>query len=152
MPDDILEKYIVQHIEASSGSVISFSSHGGEPTILGLDYFRKVVALQRKHRPSQRRITNGMQTNGTLLDEDWCRFLAAENFAVGLSLDGPQEMHDLYRVTKGQHPTYRQSIRGYNLLRQHGFPCNLLCVVHAQNVQHPAHLYRFFKGIRGPVY
>ena len=148
MPDDILEKYIVQHINASPGSVINFSWHGGEPTILGLDYFRKIVALQRMHQPPHRRITNGMQTNGTLLDEDWCRFLAAEGFAVGLSLDGPQEMHDCYRVTKGQHPTHKQSMRGYKLLRQHRIPCNILCVVHAQNVQYPTQVYRFFKEIK----
>ncbi len=148
MPDDILEEYIVQHIDASPGSVINFCWHGGEPTILGLDYFRKIVALQRKHQPPHRRITNGMQTNGTLLDEDWCRFLAAEGFGVGLSLDGPQEMHDRYRVTKGQDPTYKQSMRGYKLLRQHRIPCNILCVVHAQNVQYPTPVYRFFKEIK----
>jgi len=148
MPDDILEEYIVQHIDASPGSVINFSWHGGEPTILGLDYFRKIVALQRKHQSPHQRITNGMQTNGTLLDEDWCRFLAAEGFAVGLSLDGPQEMHDRYRVTKGQHPTHKQSMRGYELLRQHRIPCNILCVVHAQNVQYPTQVYRFFKEIK----
>ena len=147
MPDDILEEYIVQHIEASPGSVINFSWHGGEPTILGLDYFRRIVALQRKHQPPHRRITNGMQTNGTLLDADWCRFLAAEGFAVGLSLDGPQEMHDRYRVTKGQHPTHKQSMRGYELLRRHRIPCNILCVVHAENVQYPTQVYRFFKEI-----
>ena len=89
MPDHILEEYIIQHIDASSGSVINFSWHGGEPTILGLDYFRKIVAMQRKHQPPNQRITNGIQTNGTLLDEDWCHFLATEGFAVGLSLDGP---------------------------------------------------------------
>jgi len=148
MPDYILEEYIIQHIAASPGSVINFSWHGGEPTILGLDYFRKIVALQRKHQPPNRRITNGMQTNGTLLDEDWCRFLAAEGFAVGLSLDGPQEMHDQYRVTKGQNPTHKQAMRGYKLLRQHRIPCNILCVVHAQNVQHPTQVYRFFKQIK----
>jgi uncharacterized protein len=147
MPDDILEEYVLQHIDASPGSVINFSWHGGEPTILGLDYFRKVVALQRRHQPPQRRITNGIQTNGTLLDEDWCRFLAAEGFAVGLSLDGPQEMHDRHRVTKGQHPTHQEAMRGYHLLRQHGIPCNILCVVHAQNVHNPTEMYRFFKEV-----
>ena len=81
MPDSILEKYIIQHIDASSDSVINFSWHGGEPTLLGLDYFRKIVELQRKHQPPNQRITNGIQTNGTLLDEDWCRFLAAEGLA-----------------------------------------------------------------------
>ena len=100
MPDLILEEVIVQHIEASTEPVIRFSWHGGEPTILGLDYFRKIVALQRKHQPYNRHIANGIQTNGILLNEDWCRFFAAEGFAVGLSLDGPMEMHDRYRITK----------------------------------------------------
>ncbi len=150
MPDSILEKYIIQHIDASPGPVITFSWHGGEPTILGLDYFRRIVALQRKHKPPNRRITNGMQTNGTLLDVDWCRFLAAEGFAVGLSLDGPQELHDRYRVTKGQNPTHEQALRGYKLLRQHRIPCNILFVVHAQNVQHPTEVYRFFKQMKAP--
>jgi uncharacterized protein len=148
MPDSILEEYIIQHIDASPGSVINFSWHGGEPTILGLDYFREIVALQRKHRPPHRRITNGMQTNGTLLDENWCRFLAAEGFSVGLSLDGPPEMHDQCRVTKGQNPTHKSAMRGYKLLRQHRIPCNILCVVHAGNVQHPIQIYRFFKQIK----
>jgi len=102
MPDDILEEYIVQHIDASSEPVIRFSWHGGEPTVLGLDYFRQITALQRKHQPPNQRIANGMQTNGTLLNEEWCRFLAAEDFAIGLSLDGPQDMHDKHRVTKDQ--------------------------------------------------
>ena len=147
MPDDILEDYIIQHIDASPGSVISFSWHGGEPTILGLDYFRKIVALQRKHQPPHRRIVNGVQTNGTLLDEEWCRFLAAEGFAVGVSLDGPPEMHDRYRVTRDHLPTHQIAMRGYQLLRQHRVPCNILCVVHAQNVHHPTEVYRFFKQL-----
>jgi len=148
MPDSILEEYIVQHINASPGSVVNFSWHGGEPTILGLDYFRKIVALQRKHRPSNRRIINGIQTNGTLLNGDWCRFLAAEDFTVGLSLDGPQEMHDQYRVTKDQNPTHKQAMRGYKLLREHRIPCDILCVVHSQNVESPTEVYRFFKSIK----
>ncbi len=148
MPEDILEKYIIQHIEASPAPVINFSWHGGEPTLLGLDYFRKIVALQRKHQPPNQRIANGMQTNGTLLNEEWCRFLAAEGFALGLSLDGPQEMHDRYRLTKGRGPSHKQALHGYNLLRQHRIPCDILCVVHAQNVQHPTRVYRFFKEIK----
>ena len=150
MPDSILEEYIIQHIAAFPGSVINFSWHGGEPSILGLDYFRKIVALQRKHQPRNQRITNGIQTNGTLLDEDWCHFLASEGFAVGLSLDGPREMHDRYRVTKGQKPTHMEAMRGYGLLRQHHVPCDILCVVHAENVQHPTEVYRFFKQIEAP--
>ncbi len=150
MSDSVLEEYIVQHIAASSGSVINFSWHGGEPLLLGLDTFRKIVALQHKHQPRHQRITNGIQTNGTLLDEDWCRFLADEGFAVGLSLDGPQGMHDRYRVTKDENPTYHETMRGYRLLRQHRIPCDILCVVHAENVESPTEVYRFFKQIEAP--
>lgn len=148
MPDDILETFIVQRINASPDPVIRFSWHGGEPTILGLDYFRKVVTLQRKHQPPRRRITNDIQTNGILLDEGWCRFLKTEGFTVGFSLDGPQEMHDAYRVTRGQKPTHEQVMRGYRLLQQHRVPCDILCVVHAQNVEYPTQVYRFFKQIK----
>ena len=148
MPDNILETYIAQHIEAFPGPVINFSWHGGEPTLLGLDYFRKIVGLQRKYLPANRRITNGMQTNGTLLNEDWCRFLAAEDFSVGLSLDGPAELHDQFRSTSGRKPTHELALRGYELLRQHRIPCDILCVVNAVNVQHPERVYRFFKQIK----
>jgi uncharacterized protein len=136
MPDDILEEYIVQHIEAAPEPEIRFSWHGGEPTILGLDYFRKIVELQNKHQPLNQRIINGIQTNGILLDEDWCRFLAEEGFAVGLSLDGPQEMHDQYRITKDQKPSHEQTMRGYKLLQQHRIYTDILCVVNDHNVNH----------------
>jgi uncharacterized protein len=148
MPEDLLEEYIVQQIAIAPEAVISFFWHGGEPTILGLDYFRKIVELQRKHQPPGRRITNGIQTNGVLLNDDWCRFFATENFAVGLSLDGPPALHDAYRVTKGQKPTHKQVMQGYRLLRQHKIPVDILCVVHAQNVQYPLQVYRFFKEIK----
>jgi len=148
MPDDILEHYIAQHIEAYPGPVIRFSWHGGEPTVLGLDYFRNIVALQRKHQPANQQIANGIQTNGTLLDEDWCRFLATENFAVGLSLDGPQKMHDKYRITKDQKPTYEQTMRGYELLRKHQIYIDILCVVNEYNLRSPTLVYQFFKQIK----
>ena len=147
MSDEVLERYIVQHIDACSDPVVRFSWHGGEPTILGLDYFRRIVAIQREHQPRGRSIANGIQTNGTFLDEDWCRFLAAEGFTVGLSLDGPQEMHDRYRLTQDGRSSHEQAMRGYRLLRQYGVPCEILCVVNAGNVQHPLAVYRFFKEI-----
>lgn len=147
MLDDVLEAYITQHIEASPEPVIRFSWHGGEPTLLGVDYFRKIVALQRRHQPPDRRIVNGIQTNGTLLDEDWCRFLAAEGFAVGLSLDGPPDLHDQYRVTKDQEPTHLQTIRGYVLLQKHRVHTDILCVVNTRNVRYPLRVYRYFKRI-----
>ncbi len=150
MADDCLEQYIEQHIEACPDEVIRFSWHGGEPLMLGLDYFRKIVALQRKHQPSNQRIANGIQTNGTLLNEQWCRFLAEEGFAVGLSLDGPTEMHDRYRVTKDGQPTHEQAMRRYKLLQKHRVYTDILCVVNADNVRRPAEVYRFFKQIEAP--
>ena len=150
MPSIILEEYIVQHIEAYPEEVIRFSWHGGEPTLLGLDYFRKIVALQDKHKPSGQRIMNGMQTKGTLLDEDWCRFLADEGFAVGISIDGPREMHDKHRLTRDQKSSFEDTMRGYRLLRQYGVNCDILCVVNAHNVQYPLEVYRFFKEIEAP--
>ena len=148
MPDDILEAYIRQHIDASPGSVIHFTWHGGEPTLLGLETFRNIVALQRKHKPPGRSITNNIQTNGILIDEAWCRFLSDVGFSVGLSLDGPQEMHDTYRFTRGGKPTHEQAMRGYQLLQQHRVPCDILCVVSAANVLHPTRVYGFFKQIK----
>ena len=147
MSDDLLEQYIVQHIEACPNPVINFSWHGGEPTVLGLAYFRTIVALQRKHQPAGRRIRNGLQTNGILLDDEWCRFLSAGGFGVGLSLDGPAEMHDRYRVTRGQAPTHKQTLRAFELIRRHGILCDILCVVHDGNVRHPTTVYRFFREI-----
>jgi uncharacterized protein len=147
MPDDVLEAYIGQHIAASADPVIHFSWHGGEPTLLGVEYFRKILSLQRKHKPPARRITNGMQTNGILIDEEWCRFLEGEAFAVGFSLDGPREMHDRHRLTKSRKPTHAQAMRGYQLLRKYRIPCDLLCVVNAYNVQYPIQVYQFFKEI-----
>lgn len=147
MDDALLERYIVQHIEACPRDLIFFSWHGGEPTVLGLDYFRRIVELQRRHRPPGRRILNGIQTNGTLLDEEWCRFLAAEGFYVGLSLDGPRELHDRYRTTKGGRATHKQVMQALRLLQRYRIPCDILCVVNEQNVRHPTSVYRFFREL-----
>jgi uncharacterized protein len=147
MPTEVLEKYIKQHIDASPEPVIRFSWHGGEPTLLGLDYFRKIVALQHKYKPPNKNVFNGIQTNGTLLNDEWCRFFAREGFGVGLSLDGPKEIHDQYRVTKDQKSSYEQVMRGYRLLQKHQVNPEILCVVNAYNVQFPLEVYRFFKQI-----
>jgi len=147
MPESLLEEYIVQHIEAAPGPEVSFSWHGGEPTTLGLDFFRQALALEHRHRPAGWRIRNGIQTNGVLLGEEWCRFLAAEDFGIGLSLDGPPELHDPYRVTRGGQPSHRQALRGYELLRKHGIHTDIVCVVHNLNVEHPLTVYRFFREI-----
>jgi serine-type anaerobic sulfatase-maturating enzyme len=147
MPADLLEEYITQHIAASTDEIIRFSWHGGEPTILGVDYFRAAVDIQRRQCPPGRTIANGIQTNGTLVDEDWGRFLAASGFAVGLSLDGPRELHDRCRVRSDGGSAFDQSMRGFENLRRHGVPVDILCVVGAHNVGHPADVYGFFKDI-----
>jgi len=147
MPENLLEEYIAQHIAASPDEIIRFSWHGGEPTVLGVDYFRRAVEIQRRLCPPGRRIANGLQTNGTLLDEDWGRFLAAEGFSVGLSLDGPRDLHDRHRLTRNGRPTFDETIRGYKILKRYKVPTDILCVVGASNVRHPAEVYLFFKGI-----
>ena len=148
MEEDLLEKYIVQHIQASVGLDIFFSWHGGEPTLAGLSYFERIVEIQRKHQPQGCRIVNGLQTNGTLLDANWCKFLAAENFTVGISLDGPEDLHSLYRYSKEGGPGFKETIRGYELLKSHGVPCEILCVVNSLNVEQPLRVYRFFKELQ----
>jgi len=150
MSDELLEEYIVQHLAACPDEVIRFSWHGGEPTVLGLDFFRRVVVLQRKHGPPGHLIANGLQTNGVLLDEAWGRFLAAEGFSVGLSLDGPRDVHDRHRLTKDGKPTFEQTMRGYEILRRHGVSTDILCVVSAASATRPLEVYRFFKRIEAP--
>ena len=145
MADDVLERYIIQHIEASPKELVFFSWHGGEPTVVGLDYFRRIVELERKHKPEGRRILNGIQTNGTLLDDEWYRFLADEGFYVGLSIDGPRELHDRYRYSKGGQATHKQVVHAYRMLRQYRVTTDVLCVVHHLNVRQPLAVYRFFR-------
>lgn len=147
MSDDLLESYIVQHIEACPDEVIRFSWHGGEPTLLDLPFFRRVVALQRRYQPAGKRIDNGMQTNGTRLDDAWARFLAEEKFSVGLSLDGPRSRHGLYRTFKDGRSSFDETLRGFDILRRHGVAVDILCVVHAGNVEAPSEVYGFFKKI-----
>lgn len=145
MTDDILEKYIIQLIQASTENVISFSWHGGEPLLAGIDFYRKVLRLQSAHKPDGKTILNGIQTNGTLLNEEWCRFIAEEGFLIGISLDGPAEFHNTCRRTKDDSATWQKVIRGYQLLMKHGVIPEILCVVNAENVKYPIIIYDFFK-------
>jgi uncharacterized protein len=147
MSDNILESYIIQHINATSGDVIFFSWHGGEPTLLGIDFFRKIISLQHRHKPSGKQIMNGIQTNGILLNEEWARFLARENFFTGISIDGPAHLHNIYRVTIDNKPSFDQTIAGYRLLQKHRVSNEILCVVNAHNVKKPLEVYRFFRQL-----
>ena len=147
MAEELLESYICQRLETSPGPVTHFEWHGGEPTLLGLDYYRRIVELQRLHAPRDRTISNGIQTNGTLLDEAWGCFLNEARFSVGLSLDGPAECHDPFRVTVEGEPTHAAALRAYQLLRRHRVHCDVLCVLHEGNVGRPEPVYRFFREL-----
>jgi uncharacterized protein len=147
MSDDLLERYIIQHIEASTEETISFSWHGGEPLMAGKETFRKIIAWQKKFKPEKRTIINGIQTNGTLIDKEWASFLSAENFAIGLSMDGPGNLHNMNRKTKDNKPTLHQALRGFEILRENGILCEILCVVHADNVRYPLVVYNFIRQL-----
>lgn len=145
MSDELLERFIQQYIAGVTGTEVVFSWQGGEPTLMGLDFFRKVVALQQKYAHPFQRIENDLQTNGTLLDEEWCEFLKDHRFLVGLSIDGPQAIHDRYRVTKGGQPTFDKVFRAAKLLKKHGVPFNTLTCVNRFNARQPLDVYRFLR-------
>jgi uncharacterized protein len=147
MSDEVLQTYIKQHIEATTDDLINFSWHGGEPLLAGITFFRKAVAFQKKYKPFGKIISNGLQTNGTLLTDEWCRFFADEGFTVGISIDGPVELHDTHRRTRGNSDTFSDVIRGHDLLKSYGVQPEILCVVNSQNVKHPVVLYSFFKQL-----
>ena len=144
MREDVLESYVRQYIESQTAPVISFAWQGGEPTLLGVDFFRKVVRLQAKYAAGKK-IENGFQTNGVLLDDRWGEFLAENGFLVGISIDGPERLHDRYRVDKGGAPSFRRVMRGLGYLRKHGVEYNTLTVVQRSNSRHPLEVYRFLK-------
>ncbi len=146
MPEPVLEEYIRQYIASQNTPEVSFAWQGGEPTLLGVDYFRKVVELQRKYAGGKP-IHNALQTNGTLLDDEWAEFFAKEKFLIGLSIDGPRELHDKYRVDKKQQPSFDDVMRGINLLKKHGAEFNTLTVVNRANSYHPLEVYKFLKEI-----
>lgn len=146
MSDEVLETYIRQYIAAQQTPEVSFAWQGGEPTLLGVGFFRKVVELQRRHAGG-RRVGNALQTNGTLLDDEWCEFLAAEKFLVGLSIDGPARLHNAYRVDKKGRDTYDDVLRGLRLLKKHRVEFNTLTVVNRANSRHPLEVYRFLRDI-----
>ena len=145
MKDDVLEAFIRDYIASVTGDEVVFSWQGGEPTLRGLPFYEKVVALQAKYRKPGQRIENDLQTNGTLLDEAWARFLGQHGFLVGLSIDGPREIHDHYRVTKGGEPTFDKVFSAAKLLRRFGVPFNTLTCVSRYNASRPLDVYRFLR-------
>lgn len=143
----LLEKYVRQRIAAACSEIIHFEWHGGEPTLAGLDYFRAIIDLQQKHARPDRGISNGIQTNGLLIDEEWADFFRQAGFSVGLSLDGPARMHDAFRRTTAGEPSYEQVVRAFQVLRKHRVFVNILCVLSAANTAEPDAVYDFFRAL-----
>jgi uncharacterized protein len=152
MAGDMLETYLRQVIESQAGPQVTIAWQGGEPTMMGLDFFRQAVELIERHRRPGTRIEHTIQTNGTLLDDDWCEFFRAGNMLVGLSMDGPPEMHDAYRVDRGGKRTYGRFMAAAGLLARHDVDFNILCTVHAGNADQPLKVYRHFRDELGARY
>ena len=146
MPDRTLDQHIRQYIEAQFGAEeVVFTWQGGEPTLMGLDFFTRVVELQKQYCPDDMVIHNDIQTNGLLLDEKWCAFLAANNFLVGISIDGPKHLHDRYRRTNNDKPTHDLVMAAIKRLKAYRIPFNALCVVNDANAKEPLAVYRFLR-------
>jgi uncharacterized protein len=145
MTDDLLEAYVRQVIESQRSPHITIAWQGGEPTLMGLEFFRMANTLARKYLPRGAALEHTIQTNGTLLDDEWCEFLHEYGFLVGLSIDGPQAMHDAYRVNKAGDSTFAHVIRAARLMQRHKVEFNVLCTVHDANVTQPLEVYRFFR-------
>ena len=145
MSREVLEEFIRQYIEASAGPAVYFTWHGGEPTLAGLDFYRTAVALQNKHTPANRHCVNNLQTNGILLDDEWCAFLSKEQFDVGLSLDGVQWAHDAYRKDRAGNGSYAAAAAAVHRLKSHGVRPDLLCTVTPQTASEPLSVYRVLR-------
>lgn len=147
MPDDVLEQYIRSVIDIhGTNAVIEFAWHGGEPTLAGLDFFAKAISLQHQYGKG-RHILNTLQTNGTLLNDEWCRFFAENNFRIGISIDGPEQLHNAYRMSSGGKGSFNKVMNGIELLKQHHVSYNTLATVNAINAPHASEVYHFLRSI-----
>ncbi len=150
MTDDMLEAYVRSFIEASPGPVVQFVWHGGEPTLLGVGFYHQALQLQERYLPPGWTCVNNLQTNGVLLDDEWCAFLAEHRFHVGISIDGPARLHDACRIDNAGRPTHRQVTRALRLLQRRGIHPDVLCTLNTVTAPHPVEVYRFFldHGVR----
>ncbi len=146
MPPDVLENFIRQYIEAQPAKEVHFAWQGGEPTLAGRDFFEDVVRFQARHA-NGRTIHNAFQTNGVLLDDEWAAFLAEHGFLVGISIDGPEPIHDAYRVDRGGRPVFNKVMHGLEALQRHNVEYNTLTCLHAKNAGKPKEIYRFLKDV-----
>jgi len=145
MSEEVLEEYIKQYIELQPDPYIAFGWQGGEPTLRGLPFFKKAVSLQKKYLPTDWQCQNSFQTNGTLLTKEWCKFFKENNFLIGISIDGPRELHDSYRTDKEGNPSFNSVMKGLNLLKTFDIDYNILCTVNNINAKYPLKVYHFFK-------
>ena len=144
MSDDMLEQFTRKYIEAQTMPQVLFTWHGGEPLMRSIDFYKKALALQKKYAHGKQ-IDNVIQTNGTLLADEWCEFFAKNHWLVGISIDGPQEYHDHYRVTPAGKPSWEKVMQGISLLKKHRVEWNAMAVVNAYNAEHPLEFYHFFR-------
>ena len=144
MSNEMLEQFTREYIEAQTMNQVLFTWHGGEPLLRSIDFYRKALSLQQKYAGG-RCIDNVIQTNGTLLTDEWCEFFAQDHWLVGISIDGPQPDHDHYRLTAAGKPSWKKVMQGIKLLKKHGVEWNAMAVVNAYNANHPLEFYRFFK-------
>ncbi len=147
MSDDLLDTYIRQLLEAHPAQEVSVAWQGGEPTMMGLPFFERAMACVEKYQQPGQTIQHTIQTNGILLNDEWGEFLKRHNFLVGLSIDGPKEMHDTYRVNKGGAGSFDQVFKAWETLRRHEVDVNILCTLHAANADHPLEVYRYFRDV-----
>ncbi len=149
MSSETLRAWLVNYLDAQPDGPVTIGWQGGEPTLRGLDFFVEAVQLAKELKRPGQQVQHAIQTNATLLDDAWGRFLAQEKFLVGVSIDGPRELHDHYRVNKAGRGTYDQVVRGLRVLQQHGVDTNILCTVNAVNADHPLEVYRHFRDELG---
>ena len=145
MADEVLRAYITKYISSKPTPEVEFVWQGGEPTLLGLDFFKKIIEFQKPFM-EQKKIINSLQTNGTLLNDEWCEFLKKNKFLIGISLDGPREIHDRYRLDRGGRGTFHRVMKGLKLLQKHGVEYNVMATVAKETAFYPLEVYRFFKN------
>jgi len=145
MSEEVLKAYLKQLLASQPAPEVCVAWQGGEPTLMGLDFFEHSVKLVNRYKKPEQRVTYTLQTNGTRLDKAWCAFFKKHNFLIGLSVDGPPELHNAYRVDKGGQGSFNQVSRGWDLLQKYQVDTNILCAVHAANASHPQEVYRFFR-------
>ncbi|WP_263079696.1 anaerobic sulfatase maturase [Endozoicomonas sp. Mp262] len=146
MPPEVLASFIKQSLECHDGPECHFNWQGGEPTLLGVEYFKNIIRLQKKYA-GNKHVTNSLQTNATLLTDEWCRFLKHHDFLVGVSIDGPKALHDRYRIKRNGKATFEQVMSGITRLKKHRVPFNTLTVINSDNARYPLKVYRFLSQI-----